>query len=232
MPVPLVLLPALLCDQRLYAPLVTGLAGERPVVVADLSTADEIGQLARQVLDRAPPAFALLGLSMGGYVAFEILRRAPGRVTHLALCCTRAEPDSEAVAAQRRALVARARAEGIGTVARELAAGWIAPVAPERERLIELVAAMALSTGVDGFARQQSAIRGRPDSRPGLAAVTCPTLVVAGRDDALTPPAALEAIAASIPGADLAVLGGCGHLATLERPRMVLELVRGWLGRA
>lgn len=232
MPVPLVLLPALLCDQRLYAPLVAGLAGERPVVVADLSTADDIGLLARQVLDRAPPAFALLGLSMGGYVAFEILRRAPERVSHLALCCTRAEPDTEAIAAQRQALVARARDEGIARIARELAAGWIAPTARERDRLIELVVAMAEGTGVDGFARQQTAIRGRPDSRPGLAAITCPTLVVAGREDPLTPPTALEAIAAAVPNADLAILGGCGHLASLERPRTMLDLVRGWLGRA
>lgn len=232
MPIPLVLLPALLCDARLYAPLVTGLSGERPVSVADLTGAAEIGELARRVLDRAPPAFALLGLSMGGYVAFEILRRAPGRVTHLALCCTRAEPDAPAMAAQRRALVERARAEGLAAVARDLAAGWIATAARERPQLIERVAAMAETVGVEGFARQQEAILGRPDSRPGLAQITCPTLVVAGRQDPLTPPAALEAIAAAIQGADLAVLGGCGHLATLERPRTMLDLVRAWLGRA
>lgn len=228
---PLVLLPALLCDQRLYAPLMAGLSGERPVTVADLAVADEIGTIARAVLDQAPPRFALLGLSMGGYVAFEILRRAPQRVTHLALCCTRAEPDAEASVQQRQALVARARAEGVAVVARELAAGWIAPMARERDRLIELVVAMAERTGIDGFARQQAAIAGRPDSRPGLGAITCPTLVVAGREDRLTPPAALEPIARAIPGADLAVLGGCGHLATLERPRLMLALVRAWLGR-
>lgn len=229
--IPLLLLPGLLCDGELFAPQVSGLAGVADARVADLTAHDTMSGVAADALARAPwQRFALAGLSMGGYVAYEILRQAPDRVLGLALIDTSARPDTPESTANRRRLMALAERD-FPAVAETLLPKLLAPVHAADARLAAVVRDMADRVGAAAFARQQLAIIGRPDSRPGLAAIGCPTIVVAGRDDALMPHEVHDEQAAAIPGADLAILGDCGHLASIEQPDRVNAALGGWLAR-
>jgi pimeloyl-ACP methyl ester carboxylesterase len=231
-PTPLVLLPGLLCDRRLFGPQLPALeAGGRRVLVPDLTGEGTVEALAARVLAEAPPGpFALCGLSMGGYVAQEIVRQAPERVARLALLDTRARADSPEETARRRGLIELAeRGEFRGVTPRLL------PLLVHRDRLADgaltgLVQAMAAAVGRDAFLRQQRAIMARRDYRPLLAAIRVPTLVLCGREDAITPPEMHHEMAAAVPDATLVVLPNCGHLAPLERPGAVAAQLAAWLG--
>lgn len=225
----IVLLPGLLCDHRLWAGQLPALEARGDVLVPDLGRADTIGGLAQQVLARAADRFALAALSMGGYVAFEILRRAPGRVARLALLDTQARPDSEEGKARRRSLMALAEKGEFKGVTPRLLPLFLGREALQDPAIAGTVQAMAESTGKDAFLRQQTAIMGRPDSRPDLPRITCPTLVLAGRDDQITPPELQLEMALAIPDARLALLPRCGHLAPLEQPAAVTRELLGWL---
>jgi pimeloyl-ACP methyl ester carboxylesterase len=229
MPDPIVLLPGLVCDQRLYAGQLPALSARATVTVADLTGADGIAGLAAQVLATAPARFALVGLSMGGYIAFEILRRAPERVARLALLDTQARADTDEAKARRRGLMELAEKGGFKGVAPRLLPLFLHADALADPRVVATVQAMAEGTGKDAFLRQQTAILHRPDSRPGLRAISCPTLVLAGRDDQLTPPEVQLEMASLIPDATLVLLPRCGHLAPLERPEPVTRQLLGWL---
>lgn len=226
---PIVLLPGLLCDHRLYAGQLPALEARGDVMVGDLTRRDSIPGLAAQILDEAPPRFALVGLSMGGYVAFEILRRAPGRVTRLALLDTQARADSEEGKARRRGLMELAEKGEFLGVAPRLLPLFIGAEALDDPAIVATVRGMAESTGKDAFLRQQTAIMGRPDSRPHLRAIACPTLVLAGREDQLTPPELQIEMAHAIPEATLVLVPRCGHLAPLERPEAVTRQLLAWL---
>lgn len=224
---PVVLVPGLLCDERLFAPQLPALAARGPVRVAETRHDDSLAGMAERLLGEAPERFALCGLSMGGYVALEVMRRAPGRVARLALLDTQARADTPEAAQRRRDLMALAeRGEFLG-VAPRLLPLFLHPA--KLQELGPLVVAMAQAVGKEAFLRQQRAILARPDSRPGLAAIGCPTLVLCGRQDQLTPPALHEEMAAAIPEATLVVLPGCGHLAPLERPEAVTAQLLAWL---
>lgn len=228
---PLVLVPGLLCDEALYEPQ-QALADIADITVADVTAPPSIAAMAEAVLAVAPEEFALLGLSMGGYVAFEVLRQVPGRVRRLALLDTAARPDTAEQSARRRQLIELAGREGIRA---PLDALWPREVAPSRITDAELrqrIEAMGERLGVGVFVRQQEAIVARADSRHDLAGIGCPTLVLCGREDAICPLDAHEEMAAGIPGADLEVIDDCGHLSTLERPEQVNEALRRWLGGA
>ena len=226
---PIVLLPGLLCDHRLYAGQLPALEARGGVMVGDLTRRDSIPGLAAQILDEAPPRFALAGLSMGGYVALEILRRAPGRVTRLALLDTQARADTEEGKARRRGLMALAEKGEFKGVTPRLLPLFVGADALADPAITGTVQGMAESTGKDAFLRQQTAIMGRPDSRPGLRAIPCPTLVLAGREDQLTPPEVQIEMAQAIPNATLVLLPRCGHLAPLERPAEVTRQLLAWL---
>lgn len=225
---PLILLPGLLCDQRLWATQAADLADTCPVSIPDLTRDVGIAALARRVLAEAPPRFALGALSMGGYVAFEILRQAPERVVRLALFDTMASPDTPERATQRRAmldLAERGRFLGISPqlLPRLIHASRLGtPVA-------DTVLAMGKAVGKEAFLRQQQSIIDRPDSRPTLAQVRVPTFIVVGAQDQLTPPAEAELMAAGIQGSRLVVLDDCGHLPPLELPERTTSLLREWL---
>lgn len=225
---PLLLLPGLLCDQALWAHQARHLADLGPVTVADLTRDDSLGAMAARVLEAAPALFDLAGLSMGGYLAFEIVRRAPERIARLCLVDTSARADTEEQASRRRGLMDLARRGQFKGVTPRLLPLFLHPDRLGEETLTGAVMAMAERVGPDAFLRQQHAIMGRVDSRRGLAAIAAPTLVIVGREDALTPVAAAEEIAAGIPGARLAVIEDCGHLATMERPQAVTALMRLW----
>jgi pimeloyl-ACP methyl ester carboxylesterase len=211
-PPDLLLLPGLLCDAALWQAQVAGLGGAARCQVADVTQDDSLAAMAARALAAAPPRFALAGLSMGGYLAFEILRQAPERVTRLALLDTSARPDTPEQARRRRGLLPQ-------LVHPANLAGPIGAA----------VIAMAERVGREAFLRQQAAILGRPDSRPDLARMQLPVLVGVGEADALTPPALAEEIAAGIAGARLHRIPGCGHLPPMEAPALVTDLLRDWL---
>lgn len=225
----LILLPGLLCDARLWQHQSEALSAIAQVSVADLTAEGTIGAMARHVLSRAPEQFALAGLSMGGYVALEIMRQAPDRVVRLALLDTNARADSPQQTADRWALIGLARTGEFKGVTRRLLPLLVHRDRVEDERLAGEIFAMAERVGRDAFIRQQRAIMGRPDSRRDLSLIHCPTLVLCGRQDLLTPLAMATEMAEKIPRAVLIVIEECGHLAPLERPEAVTAALSDWL---
>jgi pimeloyl-ACP methyl ester carboxylesterase len=228
--IPLVLLPGLICDRELWMAQIEGLADIADIQVADLTQADSFADMAAQVLARAPARFALGGLSMGGYLAFEILRRAHTRVERLALLDTSARADTPEQTRKRRMFVAHAKKGKFKGVTPALLPNWVSPKSIARDpSLPQRVLDMTNRVGADAFCRQVAAIMGRPDSRPMLAEIVCPTLVMCGREDEATPLALSQEMAADIPAAQLCVIEDCGHLSTMEKPEETNEALRRWL---
>jgi pimeloyl-ACP methyl ester carboxylesterase len=226
---PIVLVPGLACSARLYSEQIPGLWPFGPVTVADHTRDESIAAIARSILAAAPPRFALLGLSMGGYIAFEIMRQARERVAKLALLDTAATPETPQQTMTRKTRIELAKSDRFGE-----ALDLLFPLFVHRDRhgdenLKRIVSLMGEETGADAFIRQQQAIMARADSRPSLAAIACPTLVVVGDADELTPPPAAQEIAAGITGARLVVIPECGHLSTLERPDAVNAALMEWM---
>ncbi len=228
---PLVLVPGLLCDAQLWQAQAEALADIADIWIADHTRADTMAGVARDVLADAPfPVFALAGLSMGGYIALEVMRQAPKRVTRLALLDTAASGEQPEQTQRRKELIALAERGDFPRVAEILLPLEIHPSRLTQRALIDVVRSMASNTGKDAFVRQQNAIMSRPDSRASLAAIDCATLVLCGRQDGLTPQARHEEIATAIKGARLEVIEECGHLSTLEKPAEVNAALRRWLG--
>jgi pimeloyl-ACP methyl ester carboxylesterase len=229
-PVPLLLVPGLLCTARLWREQVTALADLAAITVTRAQREyGSLAAIAEAILAAAPARFSLAGLSMGGYVAFEILRQAPARVSRLALLNTTARPDGEERRRLREAqlrLVAGGRFLGMTEA---LAKSFLHPERQDDRRLVADIVAMAVEVGRDGFVRQQSAIVQRPDSRPLLPQIACPTLVLAGRQDPLLAPEVAQEMADAIPDAELVMLENCGHLSPMERPAEVNLALRRWL---
>lgn len=228
---PLVLLPGLLCDAALWEPQLSDLADIADFFVADLTGHETIGNMAASVLRDSPwRQFALAGLSMGGYVAQEIMRQAPQRVTRLALLDTRSRPELPEETKRRHQFMKLARTErGFTPVTQRMLPLMVHESRVKEAALVAVIREMAERTGVEGYIRQQKAIISRPDYRPALASIICPTLVLCGRQDRLTPLENSKEMAHGIPKADLAVIEECGHMSTLERPREVNRAMRRWL---
>jgi len=227
---PVVLIPGLLCTPRLYADQLSALWRFGPVTVADHTRDDSVVGIARRLLAAAPPRFALAGLSMGGYTAFEVMRAAPDRVVRLALLDTSARADFPEQSERRRAQIALARDGHFAEVLEPLFLSWVHRSHRTNTTLREIVWRMAEDTGPDAFVRQQTAIMTRPDSRPGLAAIRCPTLVLVGDGDEATPPERATEIANGIAGARLVTVPESGHLSTLDQPQRVTRALVEWLG--
>ena len=228
---PLLLLPGLASDDELFAPQAAALADVADLRVADLTKHDTMAELAADALAQAPwPRFALGGLSMGGYVAYEMLRQAPQRVSGLALMDTSARPDTPESTENRRRLIALA-ARDFKAVVETLLPKLMTPAHVATPRLAGVVRGMAERLGADAFVRQERAIIGRADSRPDLGRIACPTLVLAGAEDALMPREIHAEQAAGIPGATLAIVDDCGHLSSIEQPQRVVDALRHWLAR-
>ena len=223
-----------LCDERLFAAQRAALAvaGHRDCRSFVFRRHDTLGAMADALLAATPPRFALLGLSLGGYVAFEVLRRAPERVARLALLDTTAAADTEARRAGRLADIAKVEAGGIEALIPELPARWLLPAHLARTDLTALMAEMARSVGASGQRNQQRAMLGRPDSHPDLARVHVPTLVLCGEQDPVTPVADHAAIAAGIAGARFERIADCGHLSTIEQPERVSKILVDWLAQS
>ncbi|WP_226637652.1 alpha/beta fold hydrolase [Novosphingobium profundi] len=224
---PLVLVPGLSCDETLWAAQVEGLADIAAPMIGDTLHDDTLPAMARRILAAAPPRFALAGFSMGGYVAMEIWRQAPERVSRIAFLDTSAGADDADAARLRQAAITTARKRSLEAVLR---GSLRRLVHPDAERTTaEAVVAMALGVGLETYANQQRAIMARPDSHADLARINVPALVLAGAQDKLTPPQRARDIAAHTPGARLELVEQCGHMAPMEQGAAVTVHLRDWL---
>ncbi|MDN3720911.1 alpha/beta fold hydrolase [Roseibium salinum] len=176
--------------------------------------------------------FSLVGLSMGGYIAMEIMREAPERVGKLALLDTNARPDTAEQTERRTFLIDLTRKKGFSKVPHLLYPGFVHESREDDAALKQVVVEMARETGPDAFIRQQTALINRIDARPRLGEITCPTLVLVGDGDRLTPPEIAEEIQQNIPGSELVTIEGSGHLSTLEEPQKVTFTLMKFLNRA
>ena len=226
---PVVLLPGMMCDARLFAPQTAALSPDRAVTLAPVAAHDDVGALADAVLAAAPARFALGGLSMGGIVAMEVHRRAPGRVAGLCLMDTNPRAEAPEVAARRHPQIAKVRAGGLRAVMRdEMKPNYLAD-GPRQGAVLDLCMAMAEALGPEVFERQSRALMRRPDQCDSLRTVAVPTLILCGAHDTLCPLERHATMAALIPHARLAVIDGAGHLPTLERPEDTTAALRAWL---
>jgi len=231
MPKPaIVFLPGLLCDARIWRDQADEIAASANPIIADLTLDDSVAAMAARALDAAPDRFVLAGISMGGYVAFEIMRQASERVLGLALFDTSAAPDTQARAARRRAGMDSLKVGRFAGVTRKLLPELVherhldGPVATELQT-------MAARVGGDAFLRQQQAILDRPDSRPLLPSISVPTLVAVGDGDVLTPPADSLDIHIGIRTSEFVLMRDCGHLPAIEQPEETAKLLRSLLKR-
>jgi pimeloyl-ACP methyl ester carboxylesterase len=225
----LVLLPGLLNTRRVFEPQIEALADMADFVIPELWHHQTIGDMAEAVLAAAPPSFALGGFSMGGYVAFEILRRAPERIERLALMDTQAAPDSAESTKRRRALLDQTKIGRFHGVQRSLLPQLVHSRHIDDTAITQPILDMAQEIGADGFVNEQRAIIDRADSRPLLVDIDVPTVVVVGRQDQVTPLPRSEEMAADIATSRLVVVEECGHMSPLEKPAEVTAALRRWL---
>jgi pimeloyl-ACP methyl ester carboxylesterase len=232
---PLLLVPGLLCSPRLFAHQVAALSDIADLAVPDwrkapLSIFDSWDGTARWVVDHMPGGkFALGGLSLGGVIAMEIMRTVPERVTKLALLDTVMRGSNEAEQAVRRARMRLADEGHFELVLGLWMARFLPPYRLSDKKLVDDVVAMCAEIGVEIYKRQEALAAARPDRKPDLGRIKCPTIVVCGRDDAAQPLLMSEEIAAAIQSSELIVIEQCGHLITMEKPGETNAILRKWL---
>lgn len=226
---PLVLIPGLLTDAELFRHQIATLSDVARVMVAETGLDESVGAMADRLLAEAPERFALAGLSMGGYVAQEVMRRAPERVTRLALLDTNARADRPEQIETRQRQIDLVHKGRFDVIPDQLAAMLVHEDRVRDAPFMEQVKAMMHRVGPEVFVRQQTAIMARPDGRDDLARITVPTLVLCGREDQLTPPKVHQEMVDRLPNGALVVIEECGHLATMERPQAVTAVLRYWL---
>ena len=227
---PLILVPGLLCTEALYKPVLGALAEvSAPDVAVAQTQHDALPAIAAAILAQAPPRFALAGLSMGGHIAQEMMRQAPGRIVKLALLDTSGRADTPEQTSRRRGLIQLAEMGEFKGVTPRLLPLLVHPARLEDAPLCDAISAMAAEVGKAGFLRQQKAIMARIDSRESLKAITCPTLVLVGRQDMLTPVGHAEEMASLIKGAELEILEDCGHMSPMEKPKSTAAALLRWL---
>ena len=224
MALPIVLITGQLLTDAVWQPLLDAW-GDREVIVADNRSDDTIAGFATRLLDNAPPRFVLIAHAMGGFVAFEVMRRAPERVAKLVLIATLASADGPAQTARRQGYIDLVEAGRFADVVEERIPILFPEGRRSDERLLGLARQMAADTGAETFLAQQRAIMAREDSRPRLGEITVPTLLVWGAEDGITSRVHQEEMLALIPGSRLEVVPGAGHLVTIEVPEVVVPLL-------
>jgi len=226
---PLVLLPGMMCDARLFGPQIAELSADMAVMVAPITQGERIEEIASSLLDLLPARFALAGLAMGGIVAMELLRRAPDRITRIALMCTNPLAETPAIAADREPQIVKARSGRLLEVMREeMKPNYLAP-GPHRAEVLDLVVDMAEALGPDVFIRQSRALQRRKDQQAVLRKCRTPALILCGEHDQLCPVKRHTFMAELIPYAELVVLESSGHLPTLEQPDATTAALRSWM---
>lgn len=228
---PIVLVPGLNCTAEIYAGQLPALWQFGSVLIPDHRRGSSMAEIAAAILAEAPPSFALAGFSMGGYIVFEMLRQASGRITRLALIDTMARPDTPEQAQKRHDGIRVAQAGKLLQLSAQNFPNAVHPdnAGPADIRAIAL--RMAEQNGAEVYVRHQQAILARPDSRPDLARIRVPTTVIVGEADITTPVDAAHEMADGIDGAHLVTIAGAGHMAPTEQPEAVTRALVGWLGR-
>ncbi|GAM70430.1 beta-ketoadipate enol-lactone hydrolase [Vibrio sp. JCM 19236] len=229
---PLIWLPGLLCDQDLFADMNAELPTWVAPQTAKLGALDSMQAMAKKVLDETPQEFILGGLSMGGILAFEVYRQAPNRVKGLILMDTNAADEKPEVSIKRDALVERAVNGEFEVITPEV----LMPVLIHESRLhdtelTQRVSQMTISVGLEALKAHAKALATRPDQRPLLSDITCPTLVITGKQDALCPMANHLLMAEHISDVSLHVIPECGHLSSMEKPSEIASIAGDWLER-
>ncbi|WP_108815195.1 alpha/beta fold hydrolase [Loktanella sp. Alg231-35] len=226
---PLVLLPGMMCDARLFMPQIAAFSGRRTVVCAPICDRSSVAELAADVLINAPSRFALAGLSMGGIVAMEILRQAPERVERIALLDTNPLAENEDIKARRLPQMMAVKEGKLATIMRdEMKPNYLSD-GPQRDEILALCMTMLLDLGPHVFLTQSRALMDRPDQTETLRRANLPALVLCGRDDTLCPIHRHELMADLIPQARLEIIDGAGHLPTLEKPELTNATLARWL---
>ena len=226
---PLVLIPPILCDARVFGPQINAFSRECPVMIAPTSLGERMEEIASAILSWAPSKFALAGMSMGGAVALEMLRRAPDRITRIALISTSAQGETPQAASAREPLIVAARSGRFNDVIhKELDPAWLAE-GPDRLAITNLITDMGQALGAEGYVRQARAMQRRKDQQSTLRLVKQPTLVMCGAEDTLMPPRRHEFLAELVPYTQLEIVPGAGHLPTLEQPEIANHILRAWM---
>ena len=226
---PIVLIAGLNCSLRLYAEQLPALWQLGPVSVADHCRDDTMAAIARRILESAPPRFAVVGLSMGGMIAFEMVRQAADRIAALGLLATSARPERPEQSERRLAHIALAQQGRFAEVAEEMFSLLSLRAERGEPQALQFIRRMAEETGPAAFVRQQQALMHRADSRPTLAAIRCPTLVLVGEEDRLTPPRLAHEMAEGIAQTRLEIVPQCGHLCTFDQAERVSAVLVDWL---
>ncbi len=228
---PLVLVPGMMCDARVFTPQINALSRERAVTVAPVNKGERIEEIASHILDQMPTRFALAGLSMGGIIAMELLRRAPDRITRICLMDTNPHAETPPEAAAREPMIVGVRAGRLDEVMRDaLRPHFLAP-GPGRNAVLNQMYEMAADQGADVFIRQNRALQRRRDQQATLSKCAVPALVLCGEHDKLTPVKRHEFMAELIPHASLRIIEDAGHVPTLEQPDAVIGALRDWLAQ-
>lgn len=228
---PIVFLPGMMCDARLFTPQINALSGSHPVMCHPLVRHDTVEALAAQILSNTPDRFALVGLSMGGIVAMEVVRQAPDRVERLALLDTNPLAEKDEVKEKRIPQVEAAQNGELRRVMRdEMKPNYLAD-GPNLGAILDLCMAMAMELGPDIFVAQSHALQTRPDQSEVLSHYNGPALVLCGREDGLCPVERHELIHALLPNSELVIVENAGHLPTLEQPAQTNAALTRWLER-
>ncbi|MAZ03954.1 MAG: alpha/beta hydrolase [Sneathiella sp.] len=229
----LVLIPGLLCTGDLWRDQIEALDDIADITVADHTRDHTMPAIARRLLSEAPERFALAGLSMGGYIALEVMRQAPERVTHLAIMDSRAVADSPEDRQRRLDFIKLVeQGSAFKGVTRSLLPMLIHESHLNDEELITRIFKMAEDIGKEAFLRQERALLDRDVLTDMLRTISCPTLILAGADDKLIPPKLQRAMAVEIPTAQYVEIPNCGHLPTMEEPELTSKYMRHWLARS
>ncbi|MGR3678521.1 MAG: alpha/beta fold hydrolase [Paracoccaceae bacterium] len=226
---PLILLPGMMCDARLFSPQINALSGHHPLMTVPMGGHDTMAALACEALEYAPQRFALVGLSMGGILAMEILRQAPDRVAGLALMDTNPLAELPHVKARREPQISAAKSGDLRRVMKdEMKPGYLMD-GPNRGDILDLCMSMAMNLGPEVFVNQSTALRDRPDQTETLRSYDGPTLVLCGRKDVLCPVERHELMHRLLPQSTLTVIEDAGHLPTLEQPEQTTAALCRWM---
>lgn len=226
---PLVLVPGMMCDARLFTPQIAAFSGQRHLFLASAAGHDSIAAMATSILDAAPARFALCGLSMGGIIAMEMLRQAPDRVDRIALLDTNPLAEKDEVKTRRAPQMEAVRRGDLAAVMQEqVMPNYLSP-GHQLPAVLDLCLDMALGLGAQVFLDQSRALMDRRDQCETLRQAAMPALVLCGRDDALCPLERHDLMAGLIPGSTLEVIENAGHLPTLEQPEQTNAALLRWL---
>lgn len=229
MKLPLILLPGTLCDATLFKHQKAALSDLADCIDADHSSSDDLGEVAADILNSVEGNLAIMGLSYGGIIAFEIWRQAPERVKKLILLNTNYKKPSEKTRAIQQRFLGMSQLGAFRKITTDfLKDAMLHPKHATQPEMRELVLQMALNTGREKFFKQIKAQLNRPDSTPDLPKIQCPTLIMTGREDSVCTPELHREMADLIPNSTLEIIEECGHLSTLEQPQKVNEVIRQW----